>query len=92
MADATADEGGNDEASVIRRVFAGGGFWLVVATFFGFGVALSLTPCVLPMVPILSGIIVGQHGRVGRARGLALSLAYVLGMAITYAEGRLHLP
>jgi thiol:disulfide interchange protein DsbD len=58
----------------------------VLATFFGFGLLLAFTPCVLPMVPILSGIIVGAgHGRpVTRGRAFALSLAYVLGMAFTY--------
>src|SRR6185503_19521219 len=48
--------GGDDTR--IAAVFAGG-FWFTVASFFGFGLLLSLTPCVLPMVPILSGIIVG---------------------------------
>lgn len=52
--------------------------------FFGFGILLSLTPCVLPMIPILSGIILG-HGEISHLRAFFLSLAYVLGMAITYA-------
>ena len=59
----------------------------VVFWFFVAGLGLALTPCVLPMVPILSGIIVGA-GRdrpVSRGRAFALSLAYVLGMAVTYA-------
>jgi thiol:disulfide interchange protein DsbD len=58
----------------------------VLGFFFGAGLLLAFTPCVLPMVPILSGIIVGA-GRdrpVSRGRALALSLAYVLGMALTY--------
>jgi thiol:disulfide interchange protein DsbD len=58
----------------------------MLAFFFGAGLLLSLTPCVLPMVPILSGIIVGA-GRdrpISRGRAFALSLAYVLGMALTY--------
>jgi len=58
----------------------------VLAFFFGAGLLLAFTPCVLPMVPILSGIIVGA-GRdrpVSRGRAFALSLAYVLGMALTY--------
>lgn len=58
--------------------------WLVVAgTFYGLGLLLAFTPCVLPMVPILSGIIAGQ-GQVSTGRGFALSLTYVLGMAVTY--------
>ncbi len=60
-------------------------FWLLFASFFGFGLLLSFTPCVLPMVPILSGIIVGQGQKMTRIHGTLLSLAYVLGMAITYA-------
>jgi thiol:disulfide interchange protein DsbD len=56
----------------------------VLATFFGLGLLLAFTPCVLPMVPILSGLIVGQAQRVTSRRAFALSLTYVLGMAITY--------
>lgn len=66
------------------RVFEGG-FWLVIASFFGFGLLLSFTPCVLPMVPILSSVIVGADRPVTKARGLLLAVLYVLGMAITYA-------
>ncbi|MFU8817894.1 MAG: protein-disulfide reductase DsbD [Pseudomonadales bacterium] len=53
--------------------------------FFVGGVALAFTPCVLPMVPILSSIIVGQSEHITRRRAFTLSLAYVLGMAVTYA-------
>jgi thiol:disulfide interchange protein DsbD len=53
--------------------------------FFGAGVLLSLTPCVLPMIPILSGIIVGQGENVTRARSFSLAFTYVQGMALTYA-------
>ena len=60
----------------------------MLVSFFGFGLLLSLTPCVFPMIPIVSGIIVGSgrdgHG-VSHLRGFILSLAYVLGMAGTYA-------
>lgn len=68
----------------VARVFEGG-FWLVIASFFGFGLLLSFTPCVLPMVPILSGVIVGAGQPVTKARGFLLAAVYVLGMAITYA-------
>ena len=68
----------------IATLFASG-FWLVVASFFGFGLLLSFTPCVLPMVPILSGVIVGGGAHVTKARGLSLASVYVLGMAVTYA-------
>lgn len=61
------------------------GFILNVLAFFVFGGLLALTPCVFPMIPILSGIIVGQPGRVTARRGFLLSLAYVLAMALTYS-------
>ena len=77
-----------DESGRIARLLSGASAWVVIASFFGFGLLLSLTPCVFPMIPILSGIIVGA-GRAGRgvshARGFTLSLGYVLGMAVTYA-------
>jgi thiol:disulfide interchange protein DsbD len=58
---------------------------VVLASFLGFGLLLAFTPCVLPMIPILSGIIAGEGARVTKKRALALSAAYVLGMAVTYA-------
>ena len=54
-------------------------------SFIGFGLLLALTPCVLPMVPILSGIIIGHAHQMTVRKGLLLSLAYVLGMSLTYA-------
>lgn len=62
-----------------------GNLALVLATFFGVGVLLSLTPCVLPMIPILSGIIVGAGAQVTARRGFSLAFTYVQGMAMTYA-------
>ena len=62
-----------------------GSFILNVLAFFTFGALLSLTPCVFPMIPILSGIIVGQSGTVTARRGFLLSLSYVLAMALTYS-------
>ena len=56
----------------------------VAGVFVVAGLLLSLTPCVLPMIPILSSIIVGQSGRVSRGRGLSLAFTYSLGMAIVY--------
>ena len=78
-----------------RRVVAGedlrfagvleaGRLWAVVVVFFVAGLLLTFTPCVLPMVPILSGIIVGEGRQVTRRRAGLISLAYVLGMAVTY--------
>jgi thioredoxin:protein disulfide reductase len=77
--------GDGDESSKITQLLTHGGFWLVIASFFGFGLLLCLTPCVFPMVPILSGIIVNHGHAVTHARAFWLSLAYVLGMAVTYA-------
>jgi thiol:disulfide interchange protein DsbD len=69
----------------IARLFESGGPLLVLASFLGFGLLLAFTPCMLPMVPILSGIIVGEGPQLGKLRALLLSLAYVLGMAAAYA-------
>lgn len=73
------------ESSRIESLFHGGSFWLIVSFFFGAGLLLALTPCVFPMIPILSGIIAGQGQHLTKGRAFVLSLAYVLGMAITYA-------
>jgi len=74
-----------DESSRIAGLFKGDNFALVLLSFFGFGLLLSLTPCVFPMIPILSGIIVNHGHAVSHLRAFVLSLAYVLGMAATYA-------
>ncbi len=87
----TVDSGreiAGDDSGRIARLFHQREGWLLLISFFGFGLLLSLTPCVFPMIPILSSIIVGSgqdgHG-VSHLRGFLLSLSYVLGMAITYA-------
>ena len=77
-----SDAGADDRA--IARLFHGG-LGMLILSFFGFGLLLSLTPCVLPMIPILSGIIAGRGAKLTRLHGFTLSLSYVLGMAITYA-------
>jgi thiol:disulfide interchange protein DsbD len=74
-----------DESSRIAGLFKGDNLALVLLSFFGFGLLLSLTPCVFPMIPILSGIIVNHGHAVSHLRAFVLSLAYVLGMAVTYA-------
>ena len=74
------------EQDLLANRIRSGNLLAVLATFFGAGLLLAFTPCVLPMVPILSGIIVGA-GRdrpVTRGRAFSLSVAYVLGMALTY--------
>jgi thiol:disulfide interchange protein DsbD len=74
-----------DESGRIAGLLKDSGFWAILAFFFLAGLGLSLTPCVFPMIPILSGIIAGQGHKISRGRGFALSLMYVLGMAVTYA-------
>ena len=81
---AAAAPAAKSEDALIADLFKGG-FFALVASFFGFGLLLALTPCVFPMIPILSGILVPHGEHLTHARGFALSLAYVLGMAITYA-------
>ncbi|HEX2826513.1 MAG TPA: protein-disulfide reductase DsbD [Burkholderiales bacterium] len=79
---ATTDSG---DDTVIARLFEGSVAVLLLA-FFAAGLGLSFTPCVLPMIPILSGIIAGgAHAHPTRIHSFLLSAAYVLGMAITYA-------
>ena len=83
------------ESDRIARQLATGSLGASAAAFFGFGLLLSLTPCIFPMVPILSSILVaggaggaggtGRRGRAGGTRGLALSLAYVSGSAVAWA-------
>lgn len=73
------------EAYKIDRMFQSGDFWLILTGFFGVGLLLAFTPCVFPMFPILSGIIAQRGKHMTRRHGFILALAYVLGMAITYA-------
>jgi thiol:disulfide interchange protein DsbD len=68
----------------IARLFEGN-FALVLGGFFVFGLLLAFTPCVLPMIPILSGIIAGEGHNLDKLRAFSLSLSYVLGMAVAYA-------
>ncbi|MBI3222144.1 MAG: protein-disulfide reductase DsbD [Nitrosomonadales bacterium] len=75
----------DNENTRIAKLFKGGNFWLIISFFFGAGLLLALTPCVFPMIPILSGIIVGRGHNITKMHAFMLSLAYVLGMAITYA-------
>ena len=82
---APAGAGDGDESGTIAATLKHAGFWTSLALFFVAGLGLSLTPCVFPMIPILSGIIAGQGQRSSHARGFWLALAYVLGMAVTYA-------
>ena len=59
-------------------------FWTLIG-FYILGLMLSFTPCVLPMIPVLSGIIVGGRGKTSPRRALSLSIIFVLSVAIVYA-------
>jgi thiol:disulfide interchange protein DsbD len=76
--------GGDPEMGRIEASLRSGKLLAILPLFLLLGLGLSFTPCVLPMVPILSSIIVGEGERVSRKRGLALSGAYALGMALVY--------
>jgi thioredoxin:protein disulfide reductase len=82
---ATPIQSDDDQATSLLK---SGHLWLIAAGFFGFGLLLSFTPCVLPMIPILSGIIVGDkkvhRHETSRLHSFNLSIAYVLGIALSY--------
>ncbi|MCA8244218.1 protein-disulfide reductase DsbD [Burkholderia sp. AU32262] len=71
-------------ADFAQSLLEGHGFFTIVALYFVAGVVLSLLPCSYPMIPIVSAIIIGQGTRATHARGFALSLTYVIGMALVY--------
>ncbi len=73
-----------EAAGSLSRVLQGRQLLVIVPVFLLLGLGLAFTPCVLPMVPILSSIIVGDRATPGRKRGLLLSGAYSLGMALVY--------
>jgi thiol:disulfide interchange protein DsbD len=82
----TAQPAEQSEMGRIGASLASGRLILILPLFFLLGLGLSFTPCVLPMVPILSFIIVGEGAQTSRQRGFVLSLAYSLGMAIVYTS------
>ena len=94
MAGELANAAGNveivNETDKTTQVLKTGNLWLVIGAFFLAGLLLSLTPCVLPMIPILSSIIVGsqskqnQNLKPSKLHAFSLSVAYVLGMALAY--------
>ncbi|TCD47241.1 protein-disulfide reductase DsbD [Chlorobium sp. N1] len=72
-----------DSTSAVARTLAEGSLWKVAGAFLIFGLLLSLTPCILPMLPILSSIIAGEE-RPTRLRGFLLAFVYSAGMAVVY--------
>ena len=76
------------EESAIAEKLKNSSFFAILALFFGFGLALSLTPCIFPMIPILSSIITlesKQSGHMSAKRGLLLSFIYITTSALVYA-------
>jgi len=72
------------EQDQLLQILQQGNLWLILGAFFVAGLGLALTPCVFPMIPILSGIIVGQGASITTRKAFTLSLVYVLAMALTY--------
>lgn len=72
------------ETDQITQTFIEGNVPLILLTFFTFGLLLSLTPCIFPMIPILSSIIVAQGNNMNAKKGFILSLVYVLSMSVAY--------
>jgi thioredoxin:protein disulfide reductase len=74
------------DSATVEGVLRSGRFWLILGAFFVMGLLLSFTPCVLPMMPILSSIIAGSDAAAhSRVRALSLAGSYSLGMALVYA-------
>jgi thiol:disulfide interchange protein DsbD len=73
------------EQDAITERLKSSGLLINILVFFGIGLGLSLTPCVFPMIPILSGIIAGKGTQMTPMQGFTLSLSYVVAMALTYA-------
>jgi thiol:disulfide interchange protein DsbD len=72
------------EQARLAGIITGSSIWVAAGLFFLAGLGLAFTPCVLPMVPILSGIIAGEGDDVTPMRGFTLALTYVMGMALVY--------
>jgi thiol:disulfide interchange protein DsbD len=73
------------EQDSIVAVLENSNFWVILLLFLGFGLLLTFTPCVFPMIPILSRMIIGQGETITTKRAFIMSLTFVLTMAITYA-------
>lgn len=74
------------EQDAVSELLTSHAYFTIILTFLGFGFLLAFTPCVLPMYPILSGIIVG-HKQLHTRKAFWLSMIYVLSMSFTYAIG-----
>lgn len=76
----------DDDSAKIENALKSGNPLVIIPLFLLFGLLLSFTPCVLPMIPILSSIIVGEGQNVSRSKGFSMALAYSLGMALLYTS------
>lgn len=74
----------SSENKQIDLLFSSNNWFLIILSFYGFGLLLAFTPCVLPMVPVLSGLIIGHGHTISTRKAFFLSLSYVLSMSITY--------
>ncbi|QOP41098.1 protein-disulfide reductase DsbD [Sulfurimonas marina] len=79
-----AETAEKSETDLISDTIKNSGFFVILATFFVFGILLSLTPCVFPMIPIISGVIISQGEGLTTRKAFVLSVVYVLAMAIAY--------
>ncbi|ACF11448.1 Protein-disulfide reductase [Chlorobaculum parvum NCIB 8327] len=82
---ASKESGGQNDLSLAKSTLESGSWWKISAAFLLFGLLLSFTPCVLPMVPILSSIIVGE-GESTKMKSFLMAVAYCLGMALVYTS------
>ena len=81
---ATVEEVKLSEADAIANTIKSGSLVVILLTFLGFGLLLAMTPCVFPMIPIISGVIVSQGEGLTTKKAFALSVVYVLAMAVAY--------
>jgi len=84
MSSSETTEGTLSETDSIANTIKSSGAFIILLTFFGFGLLLSLTPCVFPMIPIISGVIISQGEGLTTRRAFFLSVVYVLAMAVAY--------
>jgi thiol:disulfide interchange protein DsbD len=77
--------GNSEQEERYISLLSGSHLATILLAFFGFGILLSFTPCCLPMLPVLSGIILGHKGKMSTGKAFRLSSVYVLSMALTYA-------
>lgn len=82
---ASEESGGQNDLSLAKSTLESGSWWKISAAFLLFGLLLSFTPCVLPMVPILSSIIVGE-GESTKMKSFLMAVAYCLAMALVYTS------